>query len=120
LIAFDTQIDVKRNTLFSWCPEPGSGRIGLDKNSTINYPDYYYDGQKVTSLNTTTKWRYFFKVLTQVINQTTASPLIKSFNTDYPGTYSVNITYQNPIKYYDVQPQNIPLFVRLSKIKMFN
>lgn len=115
LIVLDTQIDVNKFTLFSWCPEPGSGRIALEKtNDNIN-PDYYYDGQTVKSLNSSSKWRYYFKVLTQYINQSTSSPLIKTYNNMYPGSYEVRFTYQNPIKYYDYQPANIPLFVRISK-----
>jgi hypothetical protein len=113
LIVLDNQIDVRRGTLFSYSPEPGSGRIALNRNSSSTVDYFYTNGLTVSSLNSTAqKWRFYFKVLTQCINQTTSSPLIKTYTTQ--GTYQVNITYQNPIKYYDREPQNIGLYLRYS------
>ena len=79
LVFLKTPVNVYANYLVTWSNGVGTGKIALDASAGIAYPDYYYSSStsKVSSLNSTSAWRFYvrnvIKSLYQTINKTYSS-----------------------------------------------
>ncbi len=87
-VLFNSPFDIQPNTLVTWSADAGSGRIALDSTGTATYSDYNYNGATVSSLGTTVTSRFYFRLITKILQANIVAP---SKTYTYPGLYRVTV-----------------------------